>query len=77
LRVPTNVFKNHELSASSMAIMQCGPTYSMAKAIGATAWQKGFICDAILIFALPHTVVEVVTWTDLSNGHIDEGYRMS
>jgi len=54
-----------------MAIMQCGPTYSMAKAIGATAWQKGFICDAILIFALPHTAVEVVTWTDLSNGHID------
>jgi len=21
-----------------------GPTYSMAKVIGATAWQKGFIC---------------------------------
>ena len=53
-----------------------GPTYSMARAIGATAWQKGFICWCHYLCC--HSQWKsLVTWTNLSNGHIDEGYRMS
>jgi len=36
-----------------------GPTYSMARVIGATLWQEGSICQC----------QSLVTWTDLSNGH--------
>ena len=54
-----------------------GPTYSMARTIDATAWQKGFICRCHYLCC--HSQWKsLVTWTDLeSNGHIDEGYRIS
>jgi len=48
-----------------------GPTYSMAGTIGATAWQKGFICRCHYLCC--HSQWKsLVTWTDLSDGHIDE-----
>ena len=51
-----------------------GPTYSMARTIDATAWQKGFICRCHYLCC--HSQWKsLVTWTDLSNGHIDEGYQ--
>jgi len=39
----------HKLLSENMATARtettCGPTYSMATAIRATTWQKGFICQ--------------------------------
>ena len=53
-----------------------GPTYSMARTIGATAWQKGFICQCHYLCC--HSQWKsLVTWTNLSNGHIDESYHIS
>ena len=57
---------------SSMATVRTettrGPTYSMTRAIGATPWQKGFICRAIVCVATTaHSQWKsLVTWTDLS-----------
>jgi len=49
---------------------------SMARAIGITARQKGFICQGHYLHR--HSQWKsLVTWTDLSNGHINDGYRMS
>ena len=36
------------LMATTRTEATCGPTYSMARAIGATAWQKGLSVDAII-----------------------------
>jgi len=51
-----------------------GPIYSMARTIGATAWQKGFIWRYHYLCCYSQWK-SLVTWTDLSNGHIDEGYQ--
>ena len=46
-----------------------GPTYSMARAIGATAWQKGCICQCHYLRC--HSQWKsLVTWTNLSSGHM-------
>ena len=68
---------NHRTSSMATARTETtrGPTYSMATAIWATPWQKGFICRCHCLHA---TIVHLqwkslVTWTDISNnGHIDE-----
>jgi len=53
-----------------------GPTYSMARAIQATTWQNGFICRCHYL-RFRSQWRSHVTWTDLSNGHINEGCCMS
>ena len=72
--------RRHEPSTSSIATARTEttrePTYSMVRVIGATAWQKCFICQCHYLHC--HSQCKsLVTWIDLSNGHIDEGYRMS
>ena len=49
-----------------------GSTYSMTRAIGATPWRKGV--DAIVrVATVAHSQWKsLVTWTNLSNGHISE-----
>jgi len=47
-----------------------GPTYSMARAVGATEWQKGFICRC---HYLRSVTVEVSSHVP-TPGHIHEGY---
>jgi len=80
------LFTNYILSEKTRTVYlldgksKCGDhswnIYSMAGAIGATAWQKGFICRYHYLCC--HSQWKsLVTWTDLSNSHIDEGYCMS
>ena len=72
--------RRHKLSTSLMATTRTetthGPTYSMARAIGATAWQNGFICRHHYLRCHQTRWKWFVTWTDLSNGHKDEGYHV-
>jgi len=51
-----------------------GPTYSMTRGIGATHGEKVSSVDAIVYVAtVAHSQWKsLVTWTDLSNGHINE-----
>ena len=57
-----------------MATARTETTHWMARALGATAWQKGFICRCHYLRC--HSQWKsLVTWTDLSNVHIDEGYK--
>jgi len=80
MAIPTTQREGMNRRTSSMATVKIettrGPTYSMTRAIGATPWRKGSSVDAIVCVATmdsPLTVeVRLVTWTDLSNGHIDE-----
>ena len=66
----------HKLQAIASAGTTCGPTSSMARAIGATPWQKGFICQCHYLHC--HSQWKsLITFPDLSNGCINEGYRMS
>ena len=44
--------------------------------IQATAWQKHFICRCHYLCCYSQWK-SLITWTDFSNGHIDEGYCMS
>ena len=52
-----------------------GPTYPMARAIGATAWHKVSSLYAIICVATYSVGKSLVTWIDLSNDHISEGYH--
>ena len=65
--------RRHEPSmATARTETTCGPTYSMARAIWATTWQKGFICRCHYLHC--HSQWKsFVTWTNLHR----EGYRMS
>ena len=67
---------NHHTSSMATVRMETthGPTYSMTRVIGATPWRKGSSLDAIVCIAtIAHSQWKsLITWTDLSNGHIDE-----
>ena len=70
-----NSARRHRLATARMETTR-GLTYPMAGTIGATAWQKGFTCRCHYLCC--HSQWKsLITWTDLSNGHIDEGYRIS
>ena len=70
--------RRHKTSTSLIAIARTestrGPTYSMARVIGATAWH--FVCQCHYLCCHSHWK-SLVTWTDLFSGHFNEGYRMS
>ena len=73
--------RRHELCTSWMATARmettCGPTYSIARVIGATIWQKKSFIGRCHYLRCYSQWKSLVTWTDLCNGHINEGYRMS
>jgi len=53
-----------------------GPTYSMARTIGAHG-KKASSVDAIICVAAHSGSHSLTTSSDLSSGHIDESYRIS